>query len=117
MIPRVVAVEVSGPHSLKLTFRNGVEKQVDLLPLLVGPIFRPLRSPSYFRRVLLDPAAGTIVWPNGADIAPETLHALPSEATTGQELKGRSLGRVRRRRTGAGQVAERPEAHRRSNNP
>lgn len=114
MIPRVVAVEITGPHSLKLTFRDGVEKQIDLLPLLVGPVFQPLRDPSYFRQVLLDPVTGTIIWPNGADIAPETLYALPSEASPGQQLKGRSPGRTRRRRAGAGQVAERPEAHRRS---
>jgi hypothetical protein len=116
MIPQVVAVEVTGPHSLKLTFRGGVEKQVDLLPLLVGPVFQPLRDPSFFRRVLLDPAAGTIVWPNGADIAPETLYALPSEVSPAQKLKGQSPGKTRRRPTGAGQVAERPEARRRSGN-
>ena len=114
MIPRVVAVEVTGPHSLTLTFRDGVEKQIDLLPLLVGPIFQPLRDPSCFRRVLLDPVTGTIIWPNGADIAPETLYALPSETAPSQKLKGRSPGRARRRRAGAGQVAERRETHRRS---
>jgi hypothetical protein len=113
MIPEVVAVKVAGPHSLRLTFRDGVDKQVDLLPLLVGPIFQPLRDPSYFRQVLLDPAAGTVVWPNGADVAPETLYALPSEALSVRSGKGQSLGKTRRRTTGSGRVAERPTSPRR----
>ncbi len=48
MIPHVVAVEVTGPHSVRLTFRDGVQKRLNLLPLLKGPIFRPLHDPGYF---------------------------------------------------------------------
>jgi hypothetical protein len=73
---RVVAVDVAGPHTLALTFKDGTRKRVDLLPLLEGPIFEPLRDPAFFAQVLLDPVAGTVVWPNGADIAPETLYEL-----------------------------------------
>jgi len=40
------------------------------------PIAEPLRDPKYFARVELDSLAGTVVWPNGADIAPETLYEL-----------------------------------------
>ena len=39
-------------------------------------VFAPLADPQYFARVQLDEELGTIVWPNGADIAPETLHQL-----------------------------------------
>ena|SRR2546422_1104498 len=73
----VVKAEASGPHSLNLTFKDGTRRQVDLLPLLKGPIFEPLRDPVFFARVMLDPVAGTVVWPNGADIAPEALYELP----------------------------------------
>ena len=79
---RVVKVEVSGPHSLDLTFKDGAQKQVDLLPLLDGPVFEPLRDPAFFALAVLDPIAGTVVWPNGADIAPETLRGLPAKAET-----------------------------------
>jgi len=45
-------------------------------PLLSGPIFEPLKVPQYFARVELDPVSGAPAWPNGADFAPEALHAL-----------------------------------------
>ena len=76
MILRVLEVEVRGPHSLWLSFSDCTQAEVDVQPLLSGTIFEPLREPSYFARVTLDPVCGTVVWPNGADIAPEALHAL-----------------------------------------
>jgi hypothetical protein len=36
-----------------------------------------LLDPEYFARVVLDTECGTVVWPNGADFAPEALHDLP----------------------------------------
>jgi len=76
---RVVGVEVTGPHTLDLRFKDGTRKRVNLLVLLEGPVFEPLRDPVFFAQVMLDPVAGTVVWPNGADIAPETLYELPSQ--------------------------------------
>ena len=79
MILHVTEVKVVGPHSLFLSFNDGVRKTVNLLPMLDGPIFVPLRDPEYFASVELDSRMGTIVWPNEADIAPEALHELPEE--------------------------------------
>ena len=76
---RVVKAEVSGAHLLDLAFSDGTRKQVNLLPLLEGPVFERLRDPAFFARVMLDPVAGTVVWPNGADIAPEALYELPAQ--------------------------------------
>ena len=78
-VVRVTAVELVGPHSLALRFNDGASRRVDLLAELEGPIFEPLRDPAYFSRVVLDPVAGTVVWPNGADFAPEFLRGLPEE--------------------------------------
>ena len=81
-VPCVVSVSVCGSHSVLLTFDDGLSKQVNLRPLLNGPVFEPLQEASEFARVRVDPDAGTIVWPNDADIAPETLYLLPDERET-----------------------------------
>ena len=78
-VVRITAVELVGPHSLALRFNDGASRRVDLLPELEGPIFQPLRDPTYFSRVALDPVAGTVVWPNGADFAPDFLRELPED--------------------------------------
>lgn len=115
MIPRVTTVEVSGPYSLRLTFHDGVRKQVNLLGLLRGPIFEPLLEPGFFRQVLLDPVAGTVVWPNGADVAPETLYGLPEELDLGKAVRPRrSPSKPLQRSAGAGKVAESPASRRRA---
>ena len=70
---------VCGPHSLLLTFDDGITKQVHVLPLLDGPIYEPLRDPTYFARMTLDTICGTVVWPDGADFAPEALRDLEDD--------------------------------------
>jgi Protein of unknown function (DUF2442) len=76
MILRVVEAAVCGPHRLRLAFNDGTRKTVDISPLLSGPVFEPLRDPAYFARAEFDRVCGTVVWPNGADFAPEALHEL-----------------------------------------
>ena len=57
-------------------FEDGTNADVDLSYLLeYGGVFEPLRDPGFFRQLRADLEAGTIVWPNDADIAPETLYA------------------------------------------
>lgn len=80
MILHITEVRRGEPCILHLAFSDGVRKSVDVRPLLSGPIFEPLLEPGYFGRVALDPACGTVVWPNGADFAPEALHELPDIA-------------------------------------
>jgi len=55
-----------------LKFADGSEGEVDLSQELWGPVFEPLKDPSYFREFKLE--YGTIVWSNGADFAPEFLY-------------------------------------------
>lgn len=80
MIIHVTKVNVIGPHSLELTFDNGVRKRVNLRGELYGPIFEPLRDPAYFAQAYLDPDSRTVTWPNSADFAPDYLFHLESEA-------------------------------------
>ena len=70
----VTGVEVVGDHCLHVSFEDGAEGELDLSMWPRRGVFEPLADPDYFRQVTLDPELGTIVWPNGADIAPETLH-------------------------------------------
>ena len=79
MILRIVKARVIPPHRLSLVFNNGTQKTVDVRPLLQGPVFDPLHDPAFFARVRVDPECGTVVWPNGADFAPEALHDLAAQ--------------------------------------
>ncbi len=93
-ILRIESAKLVGAHALLLGFNDGATRRVDLLPVLTGPVFLPLRDPEFFSRVTLDPVAGTVVWPNGADFAPEYLRNLP------EAREGRRAGKPRRSRTG-----------------
>jgi hypothetical protein len=73
VLPQVVQAEYRGRHRIHLWFSDGLEKTVDFRQWLRGPIFEPLKDAAYFQRFFLE--AGTVTWPNGADIAPETLYA------------------------------------------
>jgi len=61
-------------YTVWLRFSDGVEGEIDLRGELHGPVFEPLRDPRFFRQFRLDPEFDTLVWPNGADFAPEFLH-------------------------------------------
>jgi|SRR5688572_10092340 len=78
-IPVVVSAKVRGPYSVFLVFDDGVSKQVNLRSFLWGPVFVPMLDPAEFAKLKVDHDARTIVWPNGADFAPETLYLLPDE--------------------------------------
>src|SRR5262245_15379568 len=78
-MPRVVAARVCGPFSVFVVFDDGVSKQVNLKHCLKGPVFKAFRDPAGFARLRVDHEAGTIVWSEQADIAPETLYLLPDE--------------------------------------
>jgi hypothetical protein len=68
----IEARHVSG-HTIWLKFRDGTQGEIDLAGELVGPVFEPLRDPEMFKRFWVDPEFHTLVWPNGADLAPEFL--------------------------------------------
>jgi hypothetical protein len=71
----ITYVELLHDHVVRLRFADGVEKSVDLDPYLHGLVFAEIRSdPSVFASVKVDPDAGTIVWPSGADLAPDVLY-------------------------------------------
>lgn len=77
----VIEVELLVGHRLRLRFDDGAAGEVDLSRESWKGVFAPLADVSYFNCVKLDEELGTIVWPNGADIAPETLHHWVTQGT------------------------------------
>jgi hypothetical protein len=71
-LPTVIRAEYRGEYRLHLVFNDGVENTVDFSAWLQGTIFEPLKDEEYFQRFFVE--GGTVTWPNGADIAPETLY-------------------------------------------
>lgn len=76
-IYRVLGFEIVGPYTLRVAFHDGTEQVIDLRPVLEGPVYGPLRDEGLFNQVDIDPEVRTLVWPNGADFDPETLHDWP----------------------------------------
>lgn len=74
---RVTDFQVIGPYRLRVSFRDGIVREIDFQPVLAGSLFGPLRDLGLFNQVRLDPEVHTLVWPNGADFDPATLHDWP----------------------------------------
>lgn len=93
-LPSVVRAEYRGEFRIHLVFSDSSEATLDFRRWLDGPVFEPLKDPNYFRRFFID--GGTVVWPNGADIAPETLYDVV-RATADPSLQPAAPAKVRRR--------------------
>jgi hypothetical protein len=76
MFLHVNNVTYLGEYKLRLTFDNGVTKDVNLQDELYGEVFEPLKDADLFRRVMVNIDTNTIEWPNGADFAPEFLYEM-----------------------------------------
>jgi hypothetical protein len=79
--------EIVGAYTVKLKFEDGTEQRINFEPVLHGIVFGPLRDVSTFNAVSIDPEAGTLTWPNGADFDPATLHDWPNVC---RELEARA---------------------------
>ena len=76
-IYRVVSFDVVAPYTLRVRFDDESEQTIDFQPVLAGELFRPLRDLAQFNQARIDPEVQTLVWPNGADFDPATLHDWP----------------------------------------
>ena len=90
-LPKVIKANYVDDFIIKIKFDDGTNKSIDFSKWLKGPVFVPLKKKPYFKKFFVD--GGTIAWPNGADIAPETLYAAESAV---KELKS---GRSKTRKT------------------
>jgi hypothetical protein len=74
LTPDITAAEVVRHGVLRLTFADGLSGEVDVLDRMRGPVFKGARTSDGFARVEVDSETGTVVWPGGADLAPDTLY-------------------------------------------
>jgi Protein of unknown function (DUF2442) len=73
-IYRVESVRIVGPYTLRVRFDDETERTIDFRPILEGEMYGPLCDRGLFEQVRIDPEVHTLVWPNGADFDPATLH-------------------------------------------
>ncbi len=79
-IYRVRTFRCVAPYTLRVQFDDQTEQVINFEPVLGGQLFRPLRDLALFNQVQIDPEVHTLVWPNGADFDPATLHDWPNQA-------------------------------------
>jgi len=78
-IYRVNSFQVVAPYTLRIQFDDQTEQVINFERILAGELYRPLQDLVLFNQVRIDPEVHTLVWPNGADFDPATLHDWPSQ--------------------------------------
>lgn len=79
-IYRVLSFDTVAAFTLRVRFDDETAQVIDFRPVLGGELYRPLRDLAIFNQVTIDPEVHTLVWPNGADFDPATLHDWPHYA-------------------------------------
>jgi len=85
-INRVESFEIIAPYTLRVGFDDQTEQTIDFQSVLAGNLYGPLRELSLFNQVRIDPEVKTLVWPNGADFDPATLHDWPTHIEMLKEM-------------------------------
>ena len=74
LMMRIAAVRVLGERRVEITLSNGETRNLDLAPLLTGPVFEEIRrNDTLFAQIQVDSEFGTLAWPSGADLCPDVL--------------------------------------------
>jgi hypothetical protein len=74
MTPRITDAKYIDGYKFFICFSDGSKGEVNFEQELTGGIFEPLKEISFFRKFAINREINTIVWPNGADFAPEFLY-------------------------------------------
>jgi hypothetical protein len=88
-IYRVRSFDIVAPYTLRVRFDDDTEQTIDFRLVLAGEMYGPLRNLELFNQVRIDPEVETLVWPNGADFDPATLHEWPVNEQAFRELARR----------------------------
>lgn len=76
-VHRVTGFKIAGPYRLEIAFSDGLVRTIDFRSVLEGELYGALRDLNRFNAVSIDADVHTVVWPNGADFDPATLHDWP----------------------------------------
>lgn len=89
MILKITEARYLNAYRIEVAFNNGKKGIADLVDALKGPVFEPLKNPEAFANFKVDPDLETIVWENGADLAPEYIYyqTFKNEASLQTQLK------------------------------
>ena len=79
-IHRVRSFTIEAPYTLRIHFDDGTAQTINFEPALAGELYRPLKDLVVFNQVQVDSEVHTLIWPNGADFDPATLHDWPRYA-------------------------------------
>jgi len=82
MLLHVTDAKYLRDYVIWLRFNDGAEGEIDLTAELEGEVFGPLKDLEQFKKFRVDPELDTVVWDNGADLAPEFLRAQIKVSTT-----------------------------------
>jgi len=85
-IYRVISFEKVGAYKLQITFDDNTVQIIDFQPVLKGSLYGALKDENLFDQVFIDPEVHTLVWPNGADFDPATLHDWPQNSESMKKL-------------------------------
>lgn len=85
---RVVSFRIVAPYTVRVEFDDSTSQVIDFRPILVGELYGPLDDLVVFNQVEIDPEVHTLVWPNGADFDPATLHDWPKHLEGLKALTG-----------------------------
>lgn len=89
LICRVRSFEIVSPYTLRVCFDDNTEQVINFEAILCGEMYGPLRDLDVFNGVRIDREVHTLVWPNGADFDPATLHDWPENEQAFRELSRR----------------------------
>lgn len=74
MFLHIIEASYISDYTVAVIFNNGKQGQADLSQLLYGPVFAPLQDKTVFAQLRVDDELETLIWPNGADVAPEFVY-------------------------------------------
>ena len=74
LTPDITAATAVEHGVLRIIFADGLTAELEVLDRMRGPVFAEARTHAGFAKVTVDTETGTVVWPGGADLAPDTLY-------------------------------------------